>query len=69
MYHSPSDVFMTNKAHIGTKSITKVPNQKIANGQNVFFFRQASSKVGLHLDGFHMKQQHFTLSSGPAHQL
>jgi len=33
-----------------------------------FFFRRASSKLAVFYDGFHTKQQHFTLSSAPAHR-
>jgi len=43
MYHSPSNVFMTNKDHIGTKSIAKASNQtEIAKWPKpVFFLLQA----------------------------
>ena len=47
------------------KALQKYQTRKSPNSQNTFssFFRQASSKLHDCCIGFHMKQQHFTLSS------
>ena len=56
---------------VAPKSIAKVPNQKVARRPkcfSFFFFRRASSNLHDSFTGFRTKQQHFSLSSAPAHR-
>jgi len=58
------------KHPVALKRIVKVLNQKITRRPkclSFFFFRRASSNLCLFHDGFCTKQQHFSLSSVPAH--
>ena len=62
---------------VALKSIAKVPNQKVTRRPKCFsffffffffFFRRASSNLRDSFTGFRTKQQHFSLSSAPAHR-
>jgi len=73
-YHSSSSVLMMNMP-TGRKKHREVLNQKVTRWLNCFlsfffYFRQASSLCDYFTNGLHTKlQQHFTLSTAPAHRL
>ena len=73
-YHSFSSASWPATHLVVWKSIMKVLNQKFARRPKccsslffIFSFRQACSKLWLFHDGFHIKLQHFALSSAPAY--
>ena len=66
--HSSSSVFVTNIILSGMQNHCKIPNQRVAIGQNVCLCSSSSDGLvqkWLFHDGFHTKQQHFTLRSAP----
>jgi len=57
-------VFSWRTTHpVALKSIAKAPNQKVTRRPKCFFF------FFFFHDGFRTKQQHFSLSSAPAHRI
>ena len=74
MQHSSSSVFMTTKHLVAQKSITEVPNQKVANQPkhflSFFFFFSYFSGLNLRvtfMTAFLQNSGHITPSSAPAH--
>ena len=69
MYHSSLNVFMMNNMPSGMKN-RESNEQKVARWPNVSF-SSSDMLVQNYVthDGFHTKQQHFTLSSAPAQRV